>query len=305
MPMFIRSLLVLAFASLACAQTPTTPLESQIHDKISSFQGKVSLFAKNLETGETYSVAGDVPTRTASTIKLAIMTECFAEVNEGKLSFSEPLTLRHDEKTSGSGVLTEFSDNVQLPLADVMHLMIVVSDNTATNLLLSRIGGNAVNARMQALGLTNTRVMRKILRDGGGPAGITEEGAKPENKKWGLGRTSPQEMVTLLDRIYHGQLISKSASDEMLAVLKRQHYHDGIGRDLNGVTIASKSGALDHFRSDVGIVYSDRGPIAMAVTVDDMPEAVWTDDNPGDLLIARLSELLIEKLGTSPKKPTN
>jgi beta-lactamase class A len=176
-----------------------------------------------------------------------------------------------------------------------MMLMIVLSDNTATNLILNRIGGDAVNARMARLGLVQTRVMRKILGKGA-TAGITEEGAKPENKKWGLGRSSPREMVSLLERLYRGELVSKSASADMLAILKKQRDHNGLARDIKDVTVANKSGALDALRSDVGIVYSKRGPIAIAITVDGMPEPDWSPDNPGQLLISKLSALLIEQL---------
>jgi beta-lactamase class A len=81
-----------------------------------------------------------------------------------------------------------------------------------------------------------------------------------------------------------------------LAILKRQQYHDGIGRTLTGVTIANKVGALDRLRSDVGIVYSARGRIAMAITVDDLPEVVWTVENPGLLMLSRLSLALHDGL---------
>ncbi len=278
-------------------------MDQQIKDKINAFGGKVSLYAKNLQTGAFYGIAANAPVRTASTIKLPIMIECFFEAQEGKLHWTEPLKVAEDEKVSGTGVVHELSDGDRLPIRDFMHLMIVVSDNTATNLILNRIGGNAVNARMAQLHLENTRVMRKILGDGNDlkpqPSGITEAGAKPENKKWGIGRSSPQEMVILLEKLYRGELVSKAASQEMLAVLKRQQDHNGIGRDLKDVTIASKSGSLDHLRSDVGIVYSRRGPIAMAITVDDIPQVAYTPDNPGSLLINSLSELLISGLGTS------
>ena len=174
------------------------------------------------------------------------------------------------------------------------------SSDLATNLILNRIGGNAVNARMAQLGFERTRVMRKILGDSTNlkshPSGITDEGVKAENKKWGTGRSSPREMVAILEKLYRGELVSKTASDEMLAVLKRQRDHDGIARDMKDVTIASKSGALDHLRSDVGIVYSKRGPIAMAITVEDIPDIDYTPDNPGNLLISSLSEILIDGL---------
>jgi beta-lactamase class A len=276
-------------------------LQTRVHREISGFPGTVTLYAKNLRTGASFSLAGEDPVRTASTIKLAIMAECFAEDAEGKLKLSEPITLRASEKVSGSGILQELSDGISLPLRDVADLMIVLSDNTATNLILERIGGNAVNGRMASLGLTQTRVMRKILGDGSKlkseVSGVTDEGAKSENKKWGIGRSSPREMVSLLEKIYRGELVNKAASGEMLEILKRQRDRNGIGRDMKDVTIASKSGALEHLRSDVGIIYSKNGPIAMAITVDNIRDVDWTSDNPALLLLSRLSEILVQELG--------
>jgi beta-lactamase class A len=291
-------------AALCCSAmsgADNARLDQQVKAKLQGFAGKVSLCAKNLQTGASYEIAAAEPVRTASTIKLAIMVECFFEVSEGKLKWTEPLTVTAGEKVSGTGVVQDFSDGDTLPIRDMMDLMIVVSDNTATNLILNRIGGNAVNARMAQLGLEQTRVMRKILGDGKNlkpfPTGITEEGAKPENKRWGTGRSSPREMVDILEKLYRGELVSKAASDDMLEVLKRQRDHGAIGRDMKDVTIASKAGALDHLRSDVGIVYSKGGPIAMAVTVEDIPEIDYTPDNPGELLISSLSEILVQGLG--------
>ena len=261
-------------------------LNDQIQAKITGFAGKVTLYAKNLDTGATYTLSGDEPVRTASTIKLPIMIEVFSEAAEGKLKLTEGITDIADEKVSGSGIMQDLSDGDVLPLRDVVTLMITLSDNTATNLILNRIGGNAVNARMAGLGLTNTRVMRKILGDGNKlkskPSGITDEGAKPENKKWGIGRSSPQEMVQLLEKLYRGELVNKQASAEMIEILKKQRDHNGIARDIKDAVVANKSGALDALRSDVGIVYTAKGPIAMAITIDGMPEPNWTPDNPAN-----------------------
>lgn len=275
-------------------------LDQLVQSRIHGFSGKVSLYAKNLQTGASYGIAAEEPVRTASTIKLAIMVECFFEAAEGKLKWAEPLKVTAEEKVSGSGIVQDLSDGDQLPVRDMVDLMIVLSDNTATNLILNRIGGNAVNARMAKLGLEQTRSMRKILGDGNKlkpfPSGVTDEGAKPENKKWGIGRSSPREMVAILEKLYRGELASRAASDEMLEILKRQRDHDGIGRDMKDVTIASKSGALDHLRSDVAIVYTKGGPIAMAITVEDISEIDYTPDNPGLLLIAAVSQMLIDGL---------
>jgi beta-lactamase class A len=293
------------FALAVCGSADEPSLQSRVNGKISGFPGTVTLYAKNLRTGSTLGVEGEQPVRTASTIKLAIMTECFAEAAEGKVKLSEPIRLRASEKVSGSGILQEFSDDISLPLRDIVDLMIVLSDNTATNLILDRIGGNAVNERMATLGLTQTRVMRKILGDGSKlkseVSGVTQQGAKPENKKWGIGRSSPREMVSLLERLYRGELVSKTASDEMLDILKRQRDRNGIGRDMKDITIASKSGALEHLRSDVGIIYSKNGPVAMAITIDNIRDVNWTSDNPALLLLSQLSEILVDELGSGPE----
>jgi hypothetical protein len=153
---------------------------------------------------------------------------------------------------------------------------------------------------MASLGLNQTRLMRKILGDGNKlkptPSGITDEGAKPENQKWGIGRSSPQEMVVLLQKLYRGELVSKQASADMIEILKKQRDHGGIARDIKDAVVANKSGALDALRSDVGIVYTEHGPIAMAITVDGMTEPNWTEDNPGELMISAVSEMLIAGL---------
>lgn len=287
---------VAILAALACVHSlGAGSLDDAIKAKLAGFHGRVSLYAKNLDSDAVYNLAGDEPVRTASTIKLPIMIECFSLAAEGKLDFGEMIGLPENEKVPGSGILQDLSTGDRFPVRDLMTLMIVLSDNTATNLILDRIGGDAVNDRMARLGLVHTRVMRKILGKGAA-AGITAEGAKPENKKWGLGRSSPREMVTLLEKLYRGELVSKDASAEMLAILKKQRDHAGLARDVKDVTVANKSGALDALRSDVGVVYSKRAPIAIAITVDGIPEPDWSPDNPGQLLISALSEILLEQL---------
>lgn len=302
----VVSITALSFAAWPVAAQPAT-ISRRVHALIDHFPGSVSLSAKNLETGATYELRAEDPVPTASTIKLPIMIELFAEAKEGRLDWNQKIELTDRDKVSGSGVLQELSEGDLLPIRDLMHLMIVVSDNTATNLILNRIGGNAVNARMAQLGLRETAVMRKIMQkkifpdptQDSRPEGLTDEGAKPGNDKWGTGRSCPHDMVAILEKLYRNELVSKAASEEMIEVLKRQHDHTGLGRDMKDTVIASKSGALDHLRSDVGIVYSQHGPIAIAITVDNIPEVNYGVDNPGDILISGLSEILVAELATA------
>jgi beta-lactamase class A len=271
---------------------PAPALDGRVRAELAGFKGKVSLFAKNLDTGATYALDPDTPVRTASTIKVAIMVEAFARVAEGRAKWSDELVLADSKKVSGSGVLKDLSDGLRLTLRDAVTLMIVLSDNTATNLVLDAITADAVNARMAALGFKETRVMRKVM--GGGES---QEGRIEANKRFGLGKSTPREMVLLLEKLERGEIVSPAVSKEMIELLKRQQYHEGIGRALKGATIASKPGALDHLRSDVGIIYSPRGRIAMAITCEDIPDIDWTNDNPAYLLMSRLSLLLIDGLG--------
>jgi beta-lactamase class A len=267
-------------------------LDRRVRAEVATFSGSVSLYAKNLDTGAVYSLGGDEAVRTASTIKVAVMIEAFARVAEGRAKWTDELVLTKEKKVSGSGILPEFADGLHLTFRDAVTLMMTMSDNTATNLVVDVLGADAVNARMASLGLTETRLMRKI---GGG--GESEEGKRAENKRFGLGRTSPHEMVTLVEKLERGEVVSAAVSKEMLELMKREQGTDGIWRELWQIPKATKSGALDALRSNVGIIYHTRGRIALAITCDDMPEPNWSIDNPAYHLMSRLSEIIIDGLG--------
>jgi beta-lactamase class A len=104
-------------------------------------------------------------------------------------------------------------------------------------------------------------------------------------------------MVTLMERMERGEIVSAESSKEMIELMKREQGQNAVGRAMWRLPKATKSGALDLLRSNVGIIYSPKGRIAVAVTVDDMPEPVWTPDNPAFHLMSRLSEILIDGLG--------
>jgi len=288
-----RTPILFLISAVAFAQTP---MDQRIRTAIAGFQGDVSLYAKNLDTGATYGIRENEPVRTASTIKLAIMATVFDAVAHGRAKWTEKLVLHDSDKVGGTGVLHEFSDGTHVPIRDLVHIMIVVSDNTATNLLLDRFTADAVNAEMDSLGLKKTRSMRKVLISGKDPSGFSQAGRLEENKRFGLGSTTPREMVTLIEKIERGELIDAAASRQMIAILKRQQFKDGIGRRVGDLPVASKSGALDRLRSDVGIVYSHGGRIAIAITVDNLPKTDYSPDNPGSIFISELTGMLLEGL---------
>jgi hypothetical protein len=176
--------------------------------------------------------------RTASTIKLPILIAVFQAVHEGKAKWDEPLELKVDDKVSSSGILREFSPG-QYRLRELANLMIVVSGNTATNLILDRFTAAYVSTVMEKYGFAQTRSNRKILGDGRdlkpNPSGWSAFGQMEENKKFGIGASTPREMVRIVEMLAKGQLVSEEASKEILAIMQRQQYKDGIGRNAEGL----------------------------------------------------------------------
>ena len=278
-------------------------LEARMKAAIAEVQGTVSLYAKNLDTGESFGVRQDERVRTASTIKLPIMAAVFEAVAQNKARWTDVLPLTGPKKVSGSGVVRELSNGLRLPIRDLVNLMIVVSDNTATNMLLERFPGDGVNAMMDKMDLGHTRSLRMILGDGTDlkavPSGLSAAGLDPENQHYGIGVSTPREMVMLLERIELGKVVSPAASKEMIAILKRQQFKDGIGRHVTD-PVASKSGSLDHLRSDVGIVSTKGGRIALAITIDDMPVIDYSPDNIGNVAISKLTGILLDGLKRKP-----
>ena len=271
--------------------TATQSIDARVRAEVGPFKGHVSLFARNLDTGEEYSLSGDERVPTASTIKIAVMIEAFARVTEGRAKWTDELVLTKAARYGGSGILPELGDGLRLTLQDCVRLMMVLSDNTATNMVLDYLSTDAVNARMNSLGFKQTRLMRRV---GGG--GESVDGKQPDNKRFGLGATTPHEMVQILQKLDRGEIVNPAVSQQMLDLMKREQVRYAIGRDIPGVPMASKYGALDHLRSCVALVYAKHGKIAIAITINDMPDVNWSVDNRGYLLMSRLSSILIDGL---------
>lgn len=282
--------LALLFVSTAIAQ-------DRVKELAAHFDGKVGIYAKNLKTGAAYDLGGSNRVNTASTIKVPILIAVYTAVQEGRARWTDTSQLSKENKVAGSGVLQEMSDGTIIPLRDLVRYMMLLSDNTGTNLVLDHVSGNDVNATLLKLGLRDTRSLRKIFQ-GSKPEGVSDAGRDPVNAKFGIGVATPREMVSLLERLYRGELVTKEASEEMLGIMKKQIWRDGMPRrfDPVGIEVADKNGALEHLRSDVGIVYAKSAPVAIAITCDDMPKGDWSPDNPGYLFIAEASRILVEDL---------
>jgi len=279
---------------------PDNDLDPRITALTGPFKGTVMLYAKNLRTGREFGRGADTKVRTASTIKLPILCALESLIAAGKVRWDERLVLKAEDKVTGSGVVGNLEDGTDLTVRSLAILMIIVSDNTATNLILDRITADAVNDYLDSIGLPLTRSNRKVRGDGAklkDPTGWSRAGLLEENKKYGLGVTTPREMVRLLELLEQGKIVNAGASKDILDIMKMQHEREGIARHApEEQEIASKHGSLDALRSDVGIVYTPSGPIAMAITVDDMPVTDYSPDNVGDTLIWKLGQALTDGL---------
>jgi beta-lactamase class A len=259
-------------------------------------KGKVAIAVKHLRTGETYCLNADEPMPTASLIKIAVMVETYQQAVEGKVCLTDRVILHDADKVPGSGILTEhFSDGTTISLRDAVRLMIAISDNTATNLVLDKVGIREVNKRMESLGLPNTRINAKSFR------ASTTSVAPERSKKFGLGSTTAREMITLLEMIQAGDIVNPVGRQIMLNHMKKCDDKDRFTRLLPAeIIVAHKTGSVNDARTDAGIIYLPDGPVALCVLTAENADRSWRPDNAAHLLCARAAKEVYEYF--TPKK---
>ena len=277
----------LLFAALLIA--PAADLEARLAPLAKAHKGAVAVAVKHLTTGDTFFLNADEVMPTASLIKLPVMVETFWQVSEGKVKFDTTLTLKKDDKVPGAGVLTQhFSDGVTFPLRDAMRLMIVYSDNTATNLVLDQIGIPSTNARMEKLGFKNTKINAKVYK--GSTTSIDPE----RTKTYGLGSTTAREMLGLLELIHAEKVVSPAACKEMIGHLKKCDDKEMFRRFLPaGVELAHKTGAVSNARTEAGIIYLKSGPVALCVLTNENDDTRWVADNAAQVLLANIAKEVV------------
>jgi beta-lactamase class A len=279
-------------------------LEARLAPLAKAHKGKAAVAVRHLGTGESYYHGADEPMPTASLIKLPVMVEVYQQVAEGKVKLTDPVTLRDADKVQGAGILTvHFSDGATFCLRDAVRLMIAYSDNTATNLVLDKIGIGATAKRMEEWGFPNTKIHAKVFR------GSTTSVFPERTKRFGLGSTTAREMVELLERLHHGRLVSPDACKEMLEHLKKCEDKEKFPRFLPaGTVVAHKTGYVSDARTDAGILYLKAGPVAVCVLTAENEDKSWRADNAGNLLCAKVAEAVAAHFdgsaGKQPERPS-
>ncbi|HCD03530.1 MAG TPA: serine hydrolase, partial [Planctomycetaceae bacterium] len=255
--------LVLLTAATLCGRLPAAEdarLAARIKPLVSRHKGQVSVLVKHLGSGRSFAWKPDRPMPTASLIKLAVMVEVYRQVDRDRVDLDDRLKLDEDDKVPGSGLLRKyFTTGSRLTLRDAVRLMIAVSDNTATNLVLDHIGLKSTNRTMSRLGHLNTRIHAKVFR--------RETSIDPDrSQQFGLGSTTASETVALLEAIHQGKLVSESASQQMLEHLQACESTERIPRFLPpGTVVAHKTGSVSQVRTDAGIIGSPAGAIVICV----------------------------------------
>ena len=268
---------VLLFAAIVLAVIPAfaqqdTPLVQELEKIAAAHHGKVALYAENLRTRQTASLSPDLPVQTASTIKLAILLDAAEQIRAGHASFDEKLLLTHENQVPGSGIIGQLDTPLPLTLRDVLHLMVTLSDNTATNMAIDRLGLDHINQTVQAAGLHQTWLYKKVFKPASGPM-------PADQPKFGLGKTTPRETAALMTRLVTCNLpLDNSPAlpqdgaicGKILNMLRVQQDRDGLPRYIEaldtselGSAIGNKTGALNQVRADIAIIASKSGPIVI------------------------------------------
>lgn len=312
MKIFAAGAVAAAFAAAPVAAAPPAPpaaaVEKAIHKRLESFKGEMGVYARNLDTGEAVAVNADERFPTASVIKVAVMVEVFQQIALGRITKDQLLTLDEGIKVEGSGVLFALRPGGTYSVGDLLYLMIAVSDNTATNMLVDLVGTKNVDERMEKSGFPLVRLYRGTYRQGK-PDVFPEE-----EKEYGLGSGTPRQLAGLLETIARGTAVSASASEEMMALLRRQQDVTMIPRRLperEDVVVGSKSGTTSEprpdargfkgsVRNDVAVVKTRHGTYVIAIFTRHGLDTRDGIENAGLLAGADVSRLVFDHWDRGP-----
>jgi beta-lactamase class A len=296
-----RSLLAAVVALPVCAlgQGPSRPAmprafvradTASLHRRLDSLaathRGVVGYSIHNLDTGERLSLRGDEKFPTASLIKVAVLVTVFDLVDRGSMSLDDRLTLSKIDKVPGAGTLQFMHDGLQLTVRDAAWLMSTTSDNTATNLLLDKVGIRRVWEKMDSLGLRQTRIHAKVFL-----ARYTSV-APDSSAKYGLGVTTPNEMARLFALLAEGRAVGPRADSTMLDIVGHNEDYQMMQRHVAGVRAPRKTGATDQVRTECALFYLQSRVVACALTRENQDRR-WLIDNEAQVTLSRIGQAVV------------
>ena len=269
----------------------TATLHRALDSLANAHHGVVGYAIYNIDTGERLSLRGDETFSTASLIKVPILVTIYDLAARGQLSLDDPLTVLKIDQVPGSGVLQFMHSGMQLSVHDAAYLMIVLSDNTATNLLLDRVIIRRVWQKMESLGLQHTKVHSKtFLR--------ISSVAMDSSVKYGLGVSTPNEMAHLFELLAAGKAVSPAADSAMLAMLADNADMELQQRTIDGMAVPHKTGATDSVRTECAL-FPLQSRVVSCVFTKQNADTHWVVDNEAQLLMGRIGAAVVH---TWPRK---
>ncbi len=270
----------------------------EIEREFADFAGTGGVAVKHLGTGEEIRVNADELTATASTIKVPILIELFRQVEAGEVRLEDRLAVTEATRAPGSGVLRELSMGVELSVRDHATLMIVVSDNTSTNVLIDLVRMERVNRTMEEFGFRQTRLRQRLDFPKIGP----------DARNFAV--TTPAELAAIMEALATGTILSETSREAILEIMRRQHflnlvprylpynpYADEMGEPDNGLRIANKTGGWTGMRADMALVEWPGTRYVIGIVTEGDPDTRFWAENAGDRLIGRVSRLIFDHFG--------
>ncbi len=312
----LPALLVAGVVATATPAFGQDDLGERTRARLDALDARSSLYAKHLPSGREIAVRADLPMNALSVIKIPIMVLAYRDAEAGRLDLDARHRVTPDELRRGSGLLQTFAPGLEPTYRDLITQMIITSDNSATDIMIEKLGRERVNELLEELGYTDTRLRTTtgalfrqtwIMLDESNSGlsdrevferGFPNDSSAPrrhfilegDSTQW-LGRTTAREMSRLLEQIHRGGLASQESTDEMIRILRRQFYSSRLPQLIRGrAAVAHKTGDWPPYAgNDVGILYYEGGPVVVSV---------FTNQNRGDFLeleatIGRIAEDLI------------
>ena len=268
-----------------CTRADTASLHHRLDALAAAHHGMLGYAVINLDTGERMSLRGDETFPTASLIKVPILVTLYDLVNQKRLSLDDPLTVLKIDQVPGSGVLQFMHSGMSLSVHDAAVLMIVLSDNTAANLLLDRIIIRRVWQKMEALGLPHTKVHSKTFLQ-------ISSVAMDSSMKYGLGVSTPNEMAHLFELLALGKAVSPSADSAMLDILSNNADGELMQRSIEGISAPHKTGATDSVRTECALFRLQSRVVACGFTKQNA-DIRWVVDNEAQVTLGKLGAAVV------------
>jgi len=228
-------------------------LDATIHDADRNLDGVMGVAVEDLTSGQTLFLQPDEVFAQASTIKIAVLAELYHQAQQGKLKLTDVYTVQKSDLVQDSDIMNGLTPGVtRITLRDVATMMVAVSDNSATNVLIDRVGMDNVNAFLNSLGLAHTHLRRKMM----------DLKAASEGRE---NISTPREVMTLLEQLYRGKVLNPELTNDFFAMLST-HKDSWIPRDFpEGVKSANKPGSLEGVRNDCGVIFVENRPFILCV----------------------------------------